>query len=54
MRMYRQADQILIDEAAIIPIGYSNVPVLIKPWLKLQRPSLGVQNRWQNLIIEPH
>jgi len=54
MRMYRQADQILIDEAAIIPIGYSNMPVLIKPWLKLRRPSLGVLNRWQNLIIEPH
>ncbi|HET6444926.1 MAG TPA: BREX system ATP-binding domain-containing protein, partial [candidate division Zixibacteria bacterium] len=54
MQMYRQADQILIDEAAIIPIGYSNMPVLIKPWLKLRRPSLGVLNRWQNLIIEPH
>jgi len=54
MRMYRQADKILIDEAAIIPIGYSNMPVLIKPWLKLRRPSLGVLNRWKNLIIEPH
>jgi len=54
MRMYRQADKILIDEAAIIPIGYSNMPVLIKPWLKLRQPSLGVLNRWKDLIIEPH
>jgi len=54
MRMYRQADRILIEEAAIIPMSYSNVPVLIKPWLKLSQPSLGVLNRWQNLIIEPH
>jgi hypothetical protein len=52
--MYRQADQILIDEAATIPFGYSNMPVLIKPWLKLRRPSLSILNRWQNLIIEPH
>ena len=52
--LYRQADRILIEAAALMPLMYGRSHLLIKPWVKqyAYRPHLTL--RWQEVIIEPH
>jgi ABC-type oligopeptide transport system substrate-binding subunit len=33
MKLYRQADRILIEEAAILPLTHRTIPWLVKPWI---------------------
>ena len=54
LRLYSQADKILIEEAAVIPLTYSWSHTLVKPWVR-QFPALALnQWRWKNIIIEAH
>jgi oligopeptide transport system substrate-binding protein len=50
MRLYRQADKILVEDAALIPLTYDQRIFLIKPWVINFHRWLG----WKNVIIEPH
>jgi len=34
MKLYRQADKILVEEAAIMPVTYARFHLLVKPWVK--------------------
>jgi oligopeptide transport system substrate-binding protein len=54
MALYQQADGILIEDAAIVPIYYGRNHMLIKPWV--HKLSLSVMNwyLWKDVIIEPH
>jgi ABC-type oligopeptide transport system substrate-binding subunit len=54
MAMYRQAELILVEETAVVPISYGRFHVLVKPWVKHfnMAPLLGVYN--QDIVIEPH
>jgi oligopeptide transport system substrate-binding protein len=49
LRLYRQADRILVEDAAIIPMEYGRDELLIKPWVrnKVYRPP-------KVIIIDPH
>ncbi len=47
LRLYRQADRILMEEAAIVPITYERDPLLVKPWV---RRFLD----WRHTIIDAH
>jgi ABC-type oligopeptide transport system substrate-binding subunit len=53
MKLYRQADTILMQEAWIIPTFYSRQPFLFKPWVRFAEtpysPNVSV-----DIIIEPH
>jgi ABC-type transport system substrate-binding protein len=49
MRLYQQADQILVNEAVIIPFVHRNEERLVKPWL-LNR----ISTPWKDVFIEPH
>ena len=46
--LYRQAERILVEEAAILPLCYPRYPVLVKPWVR------NYLRGWQEVIIEPH
>lgn len=54
MAMYRQAEQILVDEAPIIPLSYNRYHLLKKPWvlaLPLKAPGGLII---KDIIIEAH
>jgi ABC-type oligopeptide transport system substrate-binding subunit len=53
IRMYQEADEILIEEAVIIPIVYAVMDRLVKPWAK---PPVGQIEDWdfRDIILEPH
>jgi ABC-type oligopeptide transport system substrate-binding subunit/class 3 adenylate cyclase len=53
MRLYQEADKILIEEAVVIPIVYANLPYLVKPWVKLPFSRLE-ESGFKDVIIEPH
>lgn len=52
MNLYRQADQILIEEAAIMPLNYTYLPLLLKPWLTVFHN--GRFTHTKDSIIRPH
>jgi oligopeptide transport system substrate-binding protein len=54
MRLYRQADRILVEEAVIMPFCYERRHLLIKPWVR-KCPLSAIRGLfWKDVIIEPH
>ena len=54
LKLYRQADRILIDAAAVIPLTYSRSHTLVKPWVR-KFPALALnQWFWKDIVIETH
>jgi ABC-type oligopeptide transport system substrate-binding subunit/class 3 adenylate cyclase len=51
LSLYRQADRILMEEAAIVPTFYNVGHYLVKSWVKNYIPS---ELHFKNVIIEPH
>jgi ABC-type oligopeptide transport system substrate-binding subunit len=54
MSMYRQAERILMGEAAIVPLAYRQMHLLVKPWVKRLPVSPRKWWFWKDVIIEPH
>jgi ABC-type oligopeptide transport system substrate-binding subunit len=54
MRMYREAELILVQEAPIVPLWHMRREVLVKPWIRQYRMSPLDIALYQDLIIEPH
>ncbi|NOZ28314.1 MAG: AAA family ATPase [Chloroflexi bacterium] len=54
MRLYRQADRILVEEAVIMPLTYGRMHLLVKPWVRKFPTSAIRQWFWKDVIIEPH
>jgi oligopeptide transport system substrate-binding protein len=54
LELLRQADQILIREAAIVPLFYGRQHVLVKPWVSSF--PISPLNHWycKDTILEPH
>jgi oligopeptide transport system substrate-binding protein len=52
--LYHTADTLLVQEAAIMPLGYARLHLLVKPWVS--RFSTSPIQRWfcKDTIIEPH
>jgi len=54
MRMYREADQILVQETPILPLLYQREALLVKPWVTRLAVSPIGPWLWEDAIIEPH
>jgi ABC-type oligopeptide transport system substrate-binding subunit len=54
MRLYRQAEEILVQEAPIFPIFYPRRDLLVKPWVRNFRPERIGAPLLKDVIIEPH
>ena len=53
LELYRQAEEILVQEAPLVPFSYYGGRLLVKPWVKNYRPG-SVGPNWHKVIIEPH
>jgi hypothetical protein len=54
MALYRQAEEILVEEAPIIPFGFGRFSMLVKLWM-WRYPSSPVKWWfWKDVVIEPH
>ena len=54
MRLYQQADRLLMKEATVVPIIYGRQHWLVKPWVRQFTPSAIYWSFWKDVIIEPH
>lgn len=56
LELYQQADKMLITEAPIMPLGYGQAGLLVKPWVKTYPTSpLAIHYFFgKKIIIEPH
>ncbi len=54
MRLYRKADRILIEGAALVPLLYLGQDWMVKPWATKYPISVLRSCFWKNVIIEPH
>lgn len=54
MKLYGQADRILVEDAAIIPLTYDRSHLLVKPWVRKFPMSAIKAWFWKDVIIEPH
>jgi ABC-type oligopeptide transport system substrate-binding subunit/class 3 adenylate cyclase len=54
MKLYQEADRILVEEAALIPLLYSRRHLLVKPWLRKYLSSPTGTIFLKEVIIEPH
>jgi ABC-type oligopeptide transport system substrate-binding subunit len=48
MNLFRQADSLLVQEAAVVPLSYGRPHWLVKPWIS------NFPTSWINNIIELH
>jgi oligopeptide transport system substrate-binding protein len=54
MRLYRQAETILADEAPILVVDYAEEVFLVQPWVKSFPHSAGSAPMWKDVVVEPH
>jgi ABC-type oligopeptide transport system substrate-binding subunit len=54
MKLYRQADRVLVQEAAIMPFSYTRKHSLVKPWVRKYPASAVRWSAWMDVILEPH
>ena len=54
LELYRQADKMLIEDAALMPLTYGRWPMLVKPWVKQYTHAPQRRVFWQDVVIEPH
>jgi oligopeptide transport system substrate-binding protein len=54
MRMYQEADRILVEEAPILPLFYPRHHLLVKPWVRKYPMSTIRLPCWKDVVIEPH
>ena len=54
LRLYRQADRILVEEAALMPLTYGRLHMLLKPWIRKFPVSPLKWWFFKDVIVEPH
>jgi oligopeptide transport system substrate-binding protein len=55
VKMYHQADRILVEQAPIMPIYYDRGHLLLKPWVR--RFPISIMRwfgYWEDAVLEPH
>lgn len=54
LTLYRRAERILIESAAVIPFTYGRTHVLIKPWVRNYPISAIQWWYWKDVLLAPH
>ena len=54
IKLYQQADKIVVEEAPVIPLTYGRFHMLVKPWVKKMSLSAINPPFWKDIIIEQH
>ena len=54
MRLYQQADRILVEEAPLLPLFHAQYNFLVKPWVKKITASPMVITDEKYTVLEPH
>lgn len=54
LELYRQADQMLQEEALIVPLTYRRFHYLVKPWVRKFPTSVRKAWFWKDVVIEQH
>jgi oligopeptide transport system substrate-binding protein len=54
MKLYKEADKILIEEAAVMPLFYGRYHMLARPWVRKYPVCALKWCFWKDVIIEPH
>ena len=54
MALYRQAEKILVEDAALSPLTYWRAHLLVKPWLRRFPISPFGRYSWKDIILEAH
>jgi ABC-type oligopeptide transport system substrate-binding subunit len=54
IRLYAQAERILVQEAPMLILTYRSLHVLLKPWVKKYPSAPTGDVFWKDVIIEPH
>lgn len=54
MRVFEQADRLVVEKAAIVPISYHRQHYLLKPWVKRYPTSVLYFWFWKDVVIEAH
>jgi oligopeptide transport system substrate-binding protein len=54
MKMYREADKILVEEAVIVPLTHIQLAALVKPWVSRFPVSASKWIFFKDVVIEPH
>jgi oligopeptide transport system substrate-binding protein len=50
LRLYQQADRILMEEAAVVPLFYRADHYLVKPWVTMPLQNFSLKDA----VLEPH
>jgi oligopeptide transport system substrate-binding protein len=53
MKRYRQAEEILVAEAPILPLTYEREHLLIKPWISYYPTTASRAVFWKDVVIAP-
>jgi oligopeptide transport system substrate-binding protein len=54
MRLYRQADEILVEQVPVVPFCHLRWSLLVKPWVSRYPASPMRQWFWKDVVIEAH
>jgi ABC-type transport system substrate-binding protein len=54
IRLYKQADKILVDEVPMLPLCYGRFHMLVKPWVRNLFTSPLKWWSWKDIIIDSH
>ncbi len=54
MKLYQQANRILIEEAPILPLACERDHLLIQPWVNRYPTAALETSFWKDIVIEPH
>jgi oligopeptide transport system substrate-binding protein len=54
MRLFQQAEDVLVTDARIVPVLYNQESLLVKPWVRGMNLSPSAYWCLEDVIIEPH
>ena len=54
MRLYEQAEELITQEAPIIPLLYARFHIVLKPWVVRFPASPKDVTNWKEVVIQPH